>query len=162
MTPAQKIKMCEYFCLFCMRTYSGYVYARDAVNALLVGLQYHMFTLCYARCTQCLLDCASMVHVCTRVTADMTSVSWVNKSLAQFTGTDNPRNCSHSVECENLTAQKFPLLRYSSCLGHVLERFPYRSFRFEYLTGQLFYKNETASEGEPFIIPPIPPHTRSV
>ena len=32
-----KINMSKYLCLFCARTYSGYVYARDAVKARLVG-----------------------------------------------------------------------------------------------------------------------------
>ena len=38
---------------------------------------------------QRLSDFASSVHVCTRMTADVTLVSW-EKSLAQFTGPDNP------------------------------------------------------------------------
>ena len=39
---------------------------------------------------QRLLDCTSIVHVCTCVTANVTAVRWVYKTLAQFTGPDNP------------------------------------------------------------------------
>ena len=72
---------------------------------------------------QRLSDCASVVHVhvhvCTCMTADVIAVSW-DKSLAQFTGPDNPQNCSNSVQHKKLIAQKFPLLQYFGTLANNL------------------------------------------
>ena len=90
-----KSKNMQIFCLFCTRTYSGCrecTIGRPTVprvyswlHALYIKLREHM---------QRPSDCSSIVHVyiCTDGTANVTAVSWVNKSLAHFTGHDNPRN----------------------------------------------------------------------